>query len=573
MRSPGNFPGFSPGDSLGVVQKAKLCQGPADNSTKPACEEEEMDVNNEDTSRPATSILQFSTCTKTGEPATYKLPLELAVEHDSEKLFKYNIGSPRPGAARPLPEKVLMVVGATGAGKSTLINGMANYVLGVKWGDNFRFKVTTDEGNRSQAESQTTNITAYTFHSTTKPFVLTIIDTPGFGDTHGIERDKEIKEQIHQFFSKGNRGGIDQLHGIGFVVQSSLPRLSPAQEYIFNAVLSIFGKDIIDNIFIMATFADGSEPAVLEAVKKAKIPYKESFQFNNIAIYASNKSSGFDFNPMFWQMSYLGFDNFFSKFTLAEPKSLALTREVLKERQQLEGLIPSLQEQVRIALSKLSDIEKEKRTLREHEADIQTNKNFTYTVTKAKCDKVSLTGVYTTNCLKCSFTCHDNCVFPNDSEKARCGAMSNGYCRYCPGHCHWTSHSNIPFRFVWSTENETRTNHDLKKKCEVAKSGKVDVEATIKKFETKLEELQTTVFSKIQQATQSIKRLEEIALKPNPLDELKYIDLLIQSEEDQQKPGYKSRVAQYQNIRKNAQLMKKVPKVAEGKNLWAQLQD
>ena len=490
--------------------------------------------------------------------------------NESKRLYHYNVGHLKICAA-PLPEKVLMVVGATGAGKSTLINGMANYVMGVKWEDNFRFKVTTDEGNRSQAESQTTNITAYTFHSTIKPFVLTIIDTPGFGNARGIEGDKEIKEQIHQFFSKGN---IDQLHGIGFVVQSSLPRLTPAQEYIFNAVLSIFGKDIIDNIFIMATFADSSEPAVLEAVRKANIPYKESFQFNNIAIYASNKTSGSNFNLMFWQLSCQGFDNFFGHFTQAEPISLTLTREVLKERQQLEDLIPSLQEQVRIALSKLSNIENEKGVLSMHEADILANKTFTYTVSIPKCTKVPLpAGVYTTSCLKCSFTCHDNCLCSNDSDKANCSAMSNGYCMRCPGRCHWSSHYNVPYRYVYSTEYETRTSDDLKKKYERAMSGKVNVEATITKFEDELKKLQPTVLSLIQQATQSIKQLEEIALKPNPLDELNYIDLLIQSEKDKQKPGWKSRVVQYQNIRKNAELMKKVPKVTEGKNFWAQLQD
>ena len=132
-----------------------------------------------------------------GRRQTIYEPISTVVSEDEKRRIATRaIGKENPHY--PAPGKVLMVVGATGSGKSTLINGLTNYVYGVKWGDSFRYKVIVDEGGRSQTQSQTTWITAYTFHKTEHsilPYTLTVIDTPGFGDTSGIERDKEIADQ------------------------------------------------------------------------------------------------------------------------------------------------------------------------------------------------------------------------------------------------------------------------------------------------------------------------------------------------------------------------------------------
>jgi len=103
--------------------------------------------------------------------------------------------------------KTIMLMGATGSGKTTLINSMVNYILGVEWDDPFRFVLIKEEGNSSspvdQAESQTSKVTAYELHYQVGfriPFSLIIVDTPGYGDTKGIERDREITDSIEQFF-------------------------------------------------------------------------------------------------------------------------------------------------------------------------------------------------------------------------------------------------------------------------------------------------------------------------------------------------------------------------------------
>ena len=151
-----------------------------------------------------------------------------------------------------------MVLGATGAGKSTLVNGMINYILGVTWEDRFRFKLVDEDTAKSQAHSQTSEVTVYKLNHRDgfqTDYSLTIVDTPGFGDTRGIERDKMITSQLQNLFS--DPLGVSEIDAICFVVQASLARLTPTQKYVFDSVLSIFGKDVAENIRIMVTFADG----------------------------------------------------------------------------------------------------------------------------------------------------------------------------------------------------------------------------------------------------------------------------------------------------------------------------
>lgn len=48
-----------------------------------------------------------------------------------------------------------MVIGATGSGKTTLVDGMINYITDVSWEDEFRFSMvdlTEDEKKRKASE-------------------------------------------------------------------------------------------------------------------------------------------------------------------------------------------------------------------------------------------------------------------------------------------------------------------------------------------------------------------------------------------------------------------------------------
>ncbi|XP_071833385.1 uncharacterized protein [Apostichopus japonicus] len=515
-----------------------------------------------------------------GNPARYRLKLNQTLNKPKEKIRKCELGKRCDGST----EKVIMVVGATGAGKTTLINGMINYVLGVDWKDNFRFQLIFDKEEakqRTQAQSQTKWISSFTFYHQDGfqvPYSLTVIDTPGFGDTSGIKRDEEITQQIRNFFTTQGDEGIDHIDAIAFVTQASLPRLTPTQRFIFDQVLALFGKDISENIFLLVTFADGLKPPVLEGVKMAGIPYKKYFKFNNSALHAENTSvtrkqhrpptnngneSGSDiddddFNEMFWEMGEKSFQTFFTNLNNTQAKSLLLTKEVLNERHHLETQVAGIHQHIRTGLNKLEQLRIEVDILLQHETDIEMNKDFTYTVTEetVKTEQIRR-GTYITNCLTCNFTCHYPCSIPDDEKKKRCAAMdrAQGVCKVCPARCVWNVHKNMTHKFVIKSVTKTKTAEELKARYEAANGEKLTAEELVKNVIEDFESVQLKVLFNTEEVRKSLERLKEIALKPNPMSHVEYIDTLIMSEESECSPGWKDRKKQLVDLRQKAETL------------------
>ncbi|XP_056311204.1 uncharacterized protein LOC130222702 [Danio aesculapii] len=467
--------------------------------------------------------------------------------------------------------KTIMMIGATGAGKTTLINSMINYILGVKWEDDFRF-VLIDEGQqKSQAESQTSEITAYQINHMDGfrvPYSLTIVDTPGFGDTRGVKQDQKITAQIQEFFSA--RGGVDCIDAVCFVVQASLARLTPTQKYVFDSILSIFGKDIAENIMVMVTFADGKKPPVLEAIKVSEVPCSTDdsgklihFKFNNSAVFTNINKSAEDedsdcenFDKMFWKLGISSMNKFFTSLSKTETKSLCLTREVLNERKKLQVLVEGLQPQINAGLTKLDEIRKTRAALEQNKAQMEANKDFEYEVEVTVPIQIeNTTGYFLTNCQTCHVTCHETCVIPNDSDKHECIAMKDGKCQVCPGQCVWNIHFNQKYKWNYVKEKRKETYKDLKKRFKEAHGEVMTKEKIFEKLENELHIVQEIVTGLIAKSQKSLERLQEIALKPNPLSTPDYIDLMIESEKQEAKPGFTDRIQSLMGVRKNAEII------------------
>ncbi|MEQ2189467.1 hypothetical protein GOODEAATRI_025613 [Goodea atripinnis] len=430
---------------------------------------------------------------------------------------------------------------------------MINYVLGVRWKDSFRFKLVDEGQTKSQVHGQTPEITVYKLYHQEGfrvNYSLTIVDTPGFGDTGGIDRDKEITEQLRNLFA-------DQ------------------------EALSIFGKDVAENIRILVTFADEQQQPVLEAIKVSGVPCPKNnnglpvhFKFNNSVLFAHNKSSlirrmiwlNEEKTFEFWNMGTKSMAGFFASLTHIRTIRLTMTNELLKERKHLESTVEDLEKQVKLGLAKLQDIRETNEKLQEHETEIRKNENFEFhvTVTKAEQIDISHTGQYITNCMQCYVTCHYPCGIPNDDGKRGCSAMGqDGYCTVCPGKCFWNVHSNQSFKWQYLEIHEKRTVKELKEKYEKACGQKVTLEELMKNLLSDYKSVQDDVMKLITEAAKCLNRMKEIILNPNPLTTPEYIDMLIKGEQQETKLGWKERVQALMKIKEQAEIIVKVEKGEE----------
>ena len=116
---------------------------------------------------------------------------------------------------------IILFAGKTGAGKTTAINALFNIIKGVKLKDNYRFILIEEiKKPKGQAESQTDGIHLYYLRDyNNEPLI--IIDSQGYGDTRGHDKDLEINTAFEFVFSKV----IDHINCICFIANSTQNRI------------------------------------------------------------------------------------------------------------------------------------------------------------------------------------------------------------------------------------------------------------------------------------------------------------------------------------------------------------
>ncbi|XP_041667746.1 septin-1-like [Cheilinus undulatus] len=463
---------------------------------------------------------------RSGSPTVYQLNPE---KKETGSLTRLTLGEPDLNQIN----KTILLVGETGVGKSTLVNALVNYILGVSWEDEVWFDIVGHDCDGSLV--QTSDLVLYQifgFEEKPLPYSLTIIDTPGYGNTSGTEEDDVNSQRLLDLFR--SEGGVSEINVVGLVLKATANRVSDRMRYIFDAVVSLFGKDMENSIVPLITHSDGRTPKnVLKALQTTNIRcandgnnQPDYFLFNNCqdeerledteALERADKTTSGALSK-FWDF-----------LQEKEPQRLELTVEVLQERTALKDCIQNLKERAEATEQQQKEIQQTEEDLKRHEKEMKINKDFTEEEEEVYKEKESLSGwilwllwfKWPVSCPACEETCNMSWIF------YLWALLTRGHCSACPGKCPVSHHVKKCWRYVSKTRTVQKTLHEVKEKHDKAKADAEKTKNCLESLQEKKEELQRDRDQLLEESYQHVLTLERIALNVDSLSTHVHLDFL-----------------------------------------------
>ena len=174
---------------------------------------------------------------------------------------------------------VCLLTGEMGAGKSTHLNAMVNWLFGVEWDDPFRLLLVDDSEQRTES-GITPQSTVYRIrHLPGMPVdqSLILIDSPGFAATPpSLQTDLFTRESFRQLFSL-----LTHVNCVGWVLPANRNRLTTSFQYVIQKVLELLDTTLQDNLLPICTFADAGIPSCLAALEEDTVPFRHYVKVQN----------------------------------------------------------------------------------------------------------------------------------------------------------------------------------------------------------------------------------------------------------------------------------------------------
>ena len=423
----------------------------------------------------------------------------------------------------------MLLIGETGSSKTSFLNLLCNFamVLTVK-SDTCIRKLTKfhdqalENVKAKEMESLTTGATYYQIDY--KDVKLGVVDTPGFGDTRGLDQDKE---NVKKIVDKVN--DVEYINCICLVVNGRLARMTHQLQYVISEISAVLPKVTAENVIVVFTNAKSRLDTNFKVDQITPflgytIPEDKVFYIDNpwcILDKMEKTKATKDLTKAFRRASE-SLEGMFTIMKTFEPIHTTLFLDLFVAKEAVERKVYELL----LAVQNKTTLEATINTKKEEiDAAIKTKSMSANFETKIKVPQwvIKPTPHHNTLCTSCNSNCHPMCGLPlvkgPDKEVLRgCYCMSGNHhtCNVC-GH---TYDVHIHGKFLNKLE-EVETvifNKDMK---EVFEKSEIQIESLGREMkdnlDIKFQEIMEQITNHFNDLDNKIKFFQEHASAPSYL--------------------------------------------------------
>ena len=440
----------------------------------------------------------------------------------------------------------VLLIGDTGAGKSTFINYLFNY---FNHGDLDHLKVAipckyhsypTGEYSHNElnihdtTQSKTNACTQYLFTDSTTQKQYLFLDTPGLSDTRGTEQSEINMNKIIEAIAQ-----LGNLTTVIIVVNGSISRLTTCLRSIITTLNGNLPDIILENVLVILTNA-----------KKYESPF--DLQILNLhgkvyPFYMQNNA--FVSDPQTWKKLIHNELQIDWEYSMQQIQLILQTLDSFKQisinaflqMQQIRNDIKSIIHQARLELIQIQKIQNElchlDSALQRADRDVQIYQDHTRVHTLEKIELIDA-PYHSTLCANCNEVCHNNCRlnetrFLGAQIFSQCLVMNNnGSCQQCRNHCSYIDHYHAKKTIQITYETLHDLLIDLKNKYDQACENRRNYQEKIFTTSETKELLEKTLKQKINQLKTKSNDLCRICSSFNLAHELKCLIKQLKIEED-----------------------------------------
>ena len=387
----------------------------------------------------------------------------------------------------------VLVVGETGAGKSTFLNFMNHYsafsdLLESDFEDQDlikQIKNIVDSGNECYEKGKSMTQCSKKHEVTHGKAKFVILDTPGMGDTRGLDQNKQNLQNIIDTTKQ-----LEFINAICIVANGTQERLTISFKYVFNELQAFFPKTVMANIFLVATRCSLKTDIKLPFDQlgiQAKRVYCIDNPFTLVKDYSSETDERekdaileklrFNTKQGIKQIEYL-----YEDIGKVESCNTNDFLTLYKTKQEIELQMLNSLTAINQSESNEKEFNKVLNEIQQLESTKDANVNFEYEVDQDT-SHTETRSYHSTLCghPKCYSTCHEHCGLAYSTDKQiflGCAGVASTNCTTC-GHS-YTEHMHN--HAVWIKEiKKVKSTDEHKKKQFSDSSSQLETIATKKR--------------------------------------------------------------------------------------------